>query len=243
MVEQHNSIYEYSRCNCEDCIYVYKVEVFNEAIITSNEKLFHQYLPEIRDEERTTSLPIIVEHGTMNMLESLHHGVVYGPYHYAMFDPICIAVRIHDSKMLKWLLDYGYTTIFLSNLYNHLIYEDLDMLKLFHKYKLYVDMSEVMRFTLRHLVDSKHQVFPIDADNYTPQSIEYLSYLHDNFPKCAPNYYNWDCVNGRKCYLCELSKERKVESLAECWFLESYEYDSTIQWLPKEIIEDLFELL
>lgn len=52
----------------------------------------------------------------------------------------------------------------------------------------------------------------------------------------SPGAYRIWCKSG-KCRIC------KIDKLADMWEMDAFEFDFIIQWLPREITNDLFDLL
>lgn len=95
---------------------------------------------------------------------------------------------------------------------------------------------EMLKFLLRMNVYVNNSVINkiIRAGEYSGEDMSQIITIFHDFKV----QYDWGCKDG-KCKICNVRKE----SLVESWFLERYEYDSHIQWLPTEIMEDLLSLL
>lgn len=70
---------------------------------------------------------------------------------------------------------------------------------------------------------------------YNSKELEILQYLHDI--NCIGD---WDCrFAERHCHFC---MNRKDIQLEELWIMYDNDYKNVIQWMPKEILEDIISL-
>lgn len=83
--------------------------------------------------------------------------------------------------------------------------------------------------------------WPVDLYTYNTKA-EIRRYLHDaEYPSEHVNHgFGWVCQ--RNPALCEYCNEKK-EAFANLWYMDSVIYDNFIQWLPKEMAEDVFSLV
>lgn len=98
--------------------------------------------------------------------------------------------------------------------------QDEEMLKFILDQKCYTDSTIVDR-----IIDQ--------GDHYNIDVSRIVCILHDYRVK-----YDWGCKEGR----CKYCNER-AENIIDNWVLESYDYSSYIQWMPRELVEDLLDIL
>lgn len=76
----------------------------------------------------------------------------------------------------------------------------------------------------------------INVVDYTDRELEILQYLHDI--DCPGDWCHW--YKDRDCKFC---LNRLDVQLVELWYMEERNYTHSIQWLPKEMLEDIIGLL
>jgi hypothetical protein len=75
----------------------------------------------------------------------------------------------------------------------------------------------------------------IKIDKYNPRELEILQYLHDI--GCIGD---WDCkFKDRQCHFC---MNRKDFQLEELWTMYERDYKNIVQWMPREILDDVISL-
>lgn len=235
------------------------VEIVEMIFESKPEHLSYTHLPQIlefyRDEVDCTdlivSLVLELERRKMPM--------------FGVDDLIEEACMYNRSRLAMFLHDHHFP--FHNNIYESCIY-DIELFIFFYE-KVMGDkpisrIPDVVIFSCdvdyyKYLV-GKGVSLNDDRLDLTLQSshIDVVKYLHESGHKWDPTYplgnvifedvrrYCHDNEIPRKTPhgpLCVYCKQRKLEMLREYWELENEEYDSLIQWPPREVIDDLVELL
>lgn len=202
--------------------------LFSRSIMFNDMETFMGMLDIIDDECRIRSTIAAASHDRCEMLEILLMDGIVPKESRQSFLLLTYAMGNDSLTTFEWLLKNGYK--FQKGIcpVDYVGGTNREVVKLLILYKA-IDVQPT-RYSIKDIINGCHDD-------------QCLVYFHDN-TRNLPNMEGiWDCDSGKECYLCSISNVRKAELLEDYWTLECEMYDSFIQWLPREMLDDTVSIL
>lgn len=186
-------------------------QLYDTAIVRCASRAFELLFPHVGLLKKMSSMDLLAMHGTSDMMMKIHIDKPF-PFNNVSYTqhPLWTAILFDNYDVVRWMLEFGYIWKHRISPFYAVVHPNVGMLKLLYKYGLCDEIAPMLQYTLRHILCSEGSgIYPLSPPNYDNESLEFLFFLHENFPVVFSGNYQWECTSGDSCYFCKEALRRK----------------------------------